>query len=72
MRAALCLFLALTLAGCASAGAALPIALKALAGVAALAEELNRPSCEERPAAPLAARDGGVSDAGDAGVPDGG
>lgn len=68
MRAALCLFLALTLAGCASAGAALPIALKALAGVAALAEELNRPSCEERPAA----RDGGVSDAGDAGVPDGG
>lgn len=60
-RPLLPLLLALVLPGCSSAGAALPIALKALAGVAALAEELNRPTCEERPAGPVPSHDGGVS-----------
>lgn len=61
IRPILPLLLALTLTGCASGASALPIALKALAGVAALAEELQRPTCEERPAGPSPARDGGVS-----------
>lgn len=61
IRPILPLLLALTLTGCASGASALPIALKALAGVAALAEELNRPTCEERPAGPVPSHDGGVS-----------
>ncbi len=68
MIRALCLSLTLTLTGCGTGASALPIALKALAGVAALAEEMSRPRCEDAPHAPSSSPDGGAAaDAAEAG-----